>query len=55
MAFKRLRSTTGKIVEGIENISETHEDNPAVSELKTKLSAAMDVAEKRVVHAFQKP
>lgn len=55
MAFRRLRSTTGKIVEGIESISETHEDNKAVSDLKSHLSAAMDVAEKRVVHAFQKP
>lgn len=55
MAFKRLRSTTGKIVSAIDSVSDEHETSPAITTLKSTLSNVMDRVEKQVVHAFQKP
>ncbi len=55
MLFKRLRATTGKIVTAIDNASDTHENNPAVTSIKTELASVMDRVEKQVVHTLQKP
>lgn len=54
-AYRRMKQTAGMIVEQIDATSKAPETVAAIKDIKAKLKDTMGVANKRIVHALQKP